>query len=84
MLNEPLIKQIDGFSFISSKVARQNAYFDIYGDLASIHQAAQNGAYCIISELDIIPFDNEIAFIKVDDLRLSIYRLMRYFATQKH
>ncbi len=83
MLNEPLIKQIDGFSFISSKVARQNAYFDIYGDLASIHQATQNGAYCIISELDIIPFDNEIAFIKVDDLRLSIYRLMRYFATQK-
>lgn len=83
MLNEPLIGQIDGFCFQSQKVTRQNAYFDFYGDLKDIYQAAQNGAYCIISELDLSPFDNEIAFIKTSDLRLSIYRLMRYFATQK-
>lgn len=83
ILNEPLIGQIEGFCFQSQKVMRQNAYFDFYGDLKNIYQAVQNGAYCIISELDLKPFDNEIAFIKTSDLRLSIYRLMRYFATQK-
>lgn len=83
LLNHTITEQIEGFCFNSSKATRQNAYFALHGDLLDMRAAVQNGAYCIITDLDITPFDNEIAFIKVVDLRLSIYRLARYYATQK-
>lgn len=79
LLNEPQIGQISGFCFELSKIKSGECFFAANELEAKL--AASGGAYAIVG--DIKPFDDEIAFICVADLKAALLRLVRYFVSIK-
>lgn len=77
LINNPQISQIEGFCFDASKAKRGECFFATNELEAKL--AAKNGAYAIVA--DIEPFDDEIAFLRVNDSKKAILRLIRYFIT---
>ncbi len=77
LINNPQISQISGFCFEAGKMKRGECFFARSELEAKL--AAKNGAYAIVG--DILPFDDEIAFLRVNDMDAAILRLIRYFIT---
>ncbi len=73
LLNEPSILSFSNISFDAKKIKIGELYI---GD-DDIELAIKNGAYGIVSESFKIT-DNEIAWIKVDDLESAKLKLLRY------
>ncbi len=73
--NTPSISAFNGIAFNPQKVKLGNLFI---GKKEEIDKALANGAYGIVStEFDIT--DNEIAWIKVKDLKETKDRLLRYY-----
>lgn len=83
-LNRPIVSQIYGFAFEPKHVKQGSAYIAESLNHDELAQAIKNGAYAIISNDKVDIIDPEIAYIKVDDLRTSLFRLMRYEASIKN
>ena len=70
ILNNPSISSVTSFAFEAKNIKRGYALIATQSD--QIAPAIKQGAYAIISEEDIAPSDDEIAFIKVASLQTAI------------
>lgn len=82
LTNTPQVQAIEAATVYVSKVDHGDLFFS--SNPEEIDQAIQNGAYAIIYDDDnIVPTDNEIAWIKVSDIELAAFKLIRYVIIKK-
>jgi ferrochelatase len=82
LLNTPKIQSVNAATAYQSKIERGDLFFS--DDIEAIESAIANGAYAVVFEGDsITPSDNEIAWIKVDDIKLASMKLARYVLLKK-
>jgi len=80
--NTPKIQAIESATVYVSKVDQGDLFFS--SSQEEIDQAISNGAYAIVYDDDSIQRkDDEIAWIKVSDIQLAAYKLIRYVTIKK-
>jgi len=80
--NTPKVQAIDAATVYVSKVDSGDLFFS--SSQEEINQAVESGAYAIVYDGEnIIRKDEEIAWIKVSDIRLAAYKLIRYVTIKK-
>ena len=82
LTNTPKVQAIEGASVYYSKIEHGDLFFS--SNQEEIDQAIANGAYAIVYADDsIVKKDNEIAWIKVNDIQLAAFKLIRYVIIKK-
>jgi ferrochelatase len=81
LVNEPCVNIFENIIFDAQKVKRGDLF--IAYDKTDIHIAIQNGAYGIVFEQDTQILDDEIAWIRIQNLDEAIKRLLRFKMLQK-
>ena len=82
LTNTPKVQAIESATVYHSKVEHGDLFFS--SNQEEIDQAIINGAYAIVYDNDsIIKNDDEIAWIKVSDLQLAAFKLIRYVVIKK-
>ncbi|MEA1954840.1 MAG: hypothetical protein U9O24_10665 [Campylobacterota bacterium] len=80
--NKPKVQAIESATVYYSKVEHGDLFFS--SNQEEIDQAIKNGAYAIIYDNDsIVKNDDEIAWIKVSDIQLAAFKLIRYVIIKK-
>jgi len=79
--NQPFVTRFDGISFDARKVKRGNLF--IAFNNSDIDEAILHGAYGIIFDKPTQIADNEIAWIKVEDVNDTLMRLLRFHLIEK-
>lgn len=80
--NVPSIHSIESATVYYSKVEHGDLF--ISSNQVEINQAIKNGAYAIIYDDESIEkIDEEIAWIKVSDIQLAAFKLIRYVVLKK-
>ncbi len=78
----PKVQAINSASVYPSKIEHGDLFFSSSQD--EIDSAINNGAYAIVYDNEeIVNNDNEIAWIKVSDIRLAAMKLVRYVLLKK-
>lgn len=82
LVNEPNVQAIDAATVFHSKV--DNGDLFISSNQEDIDNAIGNGAYAIVyDDESIVKNDNEIAWIKVSDIQLAAFKIIRYVILKK-
>ncbi len=82
LTNTPKIQAIEAATVYYSKVEHGDLFFS--SNQEEIDQAIANGAYAIIyDDENIVKKDEEIAWIKVSDIKLAAFKLIRYVIIRK-
>ncbi|PHS32840.1 MAG: hypothetical protein COA92_05700 [Sulfurovum sp.] len=82
LTNVPKVQAIDSATVYQSKVDHGDLFFS--SNQEEIDQALANGAYAIVyDDENIIKNDDEIAWIKVSDIQLAAFKLIRYAIIKK-
>jgi len=76
LINEGYIKDISGFSDEVKRVKRE--FLFVSNDINDIKEAVKKGAYAILFSKNIKIIDDEIAWIKVDDINEAFLKLLKY------
>lgn len=79
-LNSPAITSVYNIKSRAKKVTEGDLFFALCPE--DIPTALKNGAFAIVVENDHEVLDNEVAWIKVDDLNKAIVRYIRYVLSQ--
>jgi ferrochelatase len=80
--NTPKVQAIEAATVYHSKVDHGDLFFS--SDQEEIDKAIENGAYAIVyDDENIVRSDNEIAWIKVSDIQLAAFKLIRYVIIKK-
>jgi ferrochelatase len=80
--NTPQVQAIEAATVYQSKVDHGDLFFS--SNQEEIDQAIANGAYAIIyDDKNIVRKDDEIAWIKVSDIQLAAFKLIRYVIIKK-
>ena len=80
--NTPQVQAIESATVFHSKVEHGDLFFS--SDQEEIEKAITNGAYAIVYDNDeIVKNDDEIAWIKVTNLQLAAFKLIRYVIIKK-
>lgn len=80
--NVPKVQAIEAATVYCSKVNQGDLFFS--SNQEEIDQSIANGAYAIVYDnADIVRKDDEIAWIKVSDIQLAAFKLIRYVAIKK-
>lgn len=83
LLQKPSITAVTNLTSDTNQVTRGSAFFSIKSSKDDIKLAIQNGAHAIIYDSFLEFDDNEIAYIKVDEVKSAINRLVRYELQRK-
>ncbi len=82
LTNTPKVQAIEAATAYHSKVEHGDLFFS--SNQEEIDQAIANGAYAIVyDDSDIVRKDDEIAWIKVSNLQLAAFKLVRYVILKK-
>lgn len=82
LTNTPKIHAIEAATVYFSKVEHGDLFFS--SNQEEIDQAIANGAYAIVyDDENIVKKDEEIAWIKVSDIQLAAFKLVRYVIIKK-
>ncbi len=82
LTNTPQVRAIEAATVYQSKVEHGDLFFS--SNQEEIDQAISNGAYAIIYDDEhIVKKDDEIAWIKVSDIQLAAFKLIRYVIIKK-
>ncbi len=82
LTNEPKVQAIESATVYPSKVDHGDLFFS--SNQEEIDAAIKNGAYAIIyDDENIVKNDEEIAWIKVSDIQLAAFKLIRYVIIKK-
>ena len=81
LVNDPFVKNFENIIFDASKIKRGDLF--IAFDEDSIDTAIFNGAYGVIFDKPTQISDNEIAWIKVENLENALNRLLRFRMIEK-
>jgi ferrochelatase len=76
LVNSGYISEINQFSNNLKKVKRENLF--ISNDIEEIKEAIKKGAYGVLFSKDLNIIDDEIAWIKVDNIQDALFRLLKY------
>jgi len=80
--NTPKVQAIEAATVYHSKVDHGDLFFS--SNQEEIDKAIENGAYAIVyDDENIARKDEEIAWIKVSDIQLAAYKLIRYVVIKK-
>lgn len=80
--NTPKVQAIESATVYVSKVEHGDLFFSSNQD--EINQAIANGAYAIVyDDENIVKNDEEIAWIKVSNIQLAAFKLIRYVIIKK-
>ncbi|RLA68359.1 MAG: hypothetical protein DRQ78_00970 [Epsilonproteobacteria bacterium] len=80
--NTPQVQAIESATVFVSKVDQGDLFFS--SNQTEIDQAIHNGAYAIVYDNpNIICHDKEIAWIKVSDIQLAAFKVIRYAIIKK-
>jgi ferrochelatase len=80
--NTPRVQAIEAATVFHSKVDHGDLFFS--SNQEEIDRAIENGAYAIVyDDENILRRDNEIAWIKVSDIQLAAFKLIRYVIIKK-
>jgi len=80
--NTPKVNAIESATVFQSKVEHGDLFFS--SNQEEIDQAIENGAYAIVyDDTNIQRKDDEIAWIKVSDIQLAAFKLIRYVVLKK-
>jgi len=82
LTNTPKVQAIEAATVYYSKVEHGDLFFS--SNQEEIDQAITNGAYAIVyADDNIVRTDDEIAWIKVSDIQLAAFKLIRYVIIKK-
>lgn len=82
LTNTPNVQAIEAATVFYSKVDHGDLFFS--SNQEEIDKAIENGAYAIVyDDENIIKKDDEIAWIKVSDIQLAAFKLIRYVVIKK-
>ena len=82
LTNTPQVQAIESATVYQSKVEHGDLFFS--SNQEEIDQAIDNGAYAIVYDNEsIVKKDTEIAWIKVSDIQLAAFKLIRYVIIKK-
>jgi len=82
LTNRPKVQAIEAATVYPSKVDHGDLFFS--SNQEEIDKAIENGAYAIVYDNDnIVRNDDEIAWIKVSDIQLAAFKLIRYVILKK-
>jgi len=82
LTNTPKVQAIEAASVYPSKIDHGDLFFS--SNQEEIDKAIKNGAYAIVyDDKNIVKKDDEIAWIKVSDIRLAAFKLIRYVVIKK-
>jgi ferrochelatase len=82
LTSSPQVQAIESATVYQSKVEHGDLFFS--SNQEEIDQALENGAYAIIyDDENIIKKDDEIAWIKVSNIQLAAFKLIRYVIIKK-
>ena len=82
LTNTPKVQAIEAATVFHSKVDHGDLFFS--SNQEEIDKAIENGAYAIVyDDENIIKKDDEIAWIKVSDIQLAAFKLIRYVVIRK-
>jgi len=82
LINTPQVQAIEAATVFQSKVEHGDLFFS--SNQEEIDQAIANGAYAIIYDDESIERkDDEVAWIKVSDIQLASFKLIRYVIIKK-
>jgi len=84
LLSSPSVDSIEDIKISSSKVQRGDLFIDVNSSSIEVDEAIKNGAYGILASSQVKISDDEIAWIKVDNIEKSTIKLARFFSTQKN
>ena len=80
--NTPKVQAIESATVYPSKVDHGDLFFS--SNQEEIDKAIENGAYAIVyDDESIVRKDDEIAWIKVSDIQLAAFKLIRYVIIKK-
>ena len=80
--NVPKVQAIEAATVYPSKVDHGDLFFS--SNQEEIDKALENGAYAIVyDDENIVKKDDEIAWIKVSDIQLAAFKLIRYIIIKK-
>ncbi len=82
LTNTPEVQAIEAATVYPSKVDHGDLFFS--SNQEEIDKAVENGAYAIVYDNEnIVQKDDEIAWIKVSDIQLAAFKLIRYVVIKK-
>ncbi|PHS38330.1 MAG: hypothetical protein COB07_08550 [Sulfurovum sp.] len=82
LTNTPKVQAIGAATVYYSKVEHGDLFFS--SNQEEIDKAIENGAYAIVyDDENVIKKDDEIAWIKVSDIQLAAFKLIRYVVIKK-
>ncbi len=82
LTNTPKVQAIEAATVYPSKVDHGDLFFSSKQE--EIDKAIENGAYAIVyDDENIVQKDDEIAWIKVSDIQLAAFKLIRYAVIKK-
>jgi ferrochelatase len=82
LTNTPKVQAIEAASVFPSKIDHGDLFFS--SNQEEIDKAIENGAYAIVyDDENIVKKDDEIAWIKVSDIQLAAFKLIRYVVIKK-
>ena len=82
LTNTPKVQAIEAATVFHSKVDHGDLFFS--SNQEEIDKAIENGAYAIVYDDEkLIKKDDEIAWIKVSDIQLAAFKLIRYVVIRK-
>ncbi len=80
--NSPNVRDCYDIAFKSSDVRRGDLF--VVNDENSIDEAIMNGAYALLYDCDMSISDNEIAWIKVDNIDAAVTKILRHQLLNYH
>jgi ferrochelatase len=81
LINEPYITSFDGIVFEPEKVKMGDLF--ISRDSEKIKEALSRGAYAILSDEKIPVYDEEVAWLRCENIENALIGLLRYYLMQK-
>ncbi len=81
LVNEPSIASFDAIVFEPEKVKMGDLF--IGNDPHKIKTALSRGAYAILSDVKIPVYDEEVAWLRCDNIESALVGLLRYYLMQK-
>ena len=78
MLNRPSISAVENFAIQPNKVRKKWAYIAVNATAKDVQTAIENGAYAVIFDSDFKVSNDEVAFIKVENLSVALVRMIKF------
>ena len=78
MLNRPSVSAVESFSICAHKIHKKAAFIAVNASAKDVETAIANGAYAVIFDSDFKVSNDEVDFIKVENLNVALLRMIKF------